>query len=191
MSPKDPLKIHNPPPIPPAVTVPTGTGSGNPLMTPPARSSESLQSPDDHRRPEYISDQEWAAWQVDPLQPANTTTYQWACFRRAIEAIAPQIGDEAYGLVLGRHWQAFRNRRELVVLMRHCADIDRDATRAAVVQRRSGLLPYAGADNIPAAMLARLRALAADLDRRQVAPTWQKFEQLPPEVEQYLARLGT
>lgn len=191
MSPKDPLKIHNPPPIPPAVTVPTGTGAGNLLLTPPVRSSESDQSPDDHRRPEYLSDLEWAAWQVDPLQPANTTTYQWACFRRAIEAIAPQIGDEAYGLVLGRHWQAFRKRRELVVLMRHCADIDRDATRAAVVQRRYGLLPYAGADNIPAAMLARLRALAADLDRRQVAPTWQKFEQLPPEVEQYLARLGT
>ncbi|HEX7535692.1 MAG TPA: hypothetical protein VF391_01655 [Dermatophilaceae bacterium] len=102
---------------------------------------------------------------MDPLQPANTTTYQWACFRRAIEAIAPQIGEEAYGLVLGRHWHTFKKRRELVILMRHCADIDPEATRAAVLHCRYGRLPYAGADNIPAAMLARLRALGADLDR--------------------------
>ena len=141
--------------------------------------------PDDHRRPEDISDSEWVAWQADPLQPAGTTIYQWACFRRALRAMAPENGVEASALVLGAHWRQFKNRRELVVLMRHCADIEKEATWDALVSRPcADKLPYVGANNIPAAMLARLRTLAAVLDHRQGERTL-----LAPEVEGNLSRL--
>jgi hypothetical protein len=183
---KDLMKIYNPPPSPREDSELAGRGGGNPSMTPPAGSSATDPLPDDDRRPEDVTDQQWAAWQVDPLQPAGCTTYQWACFRRAIEAIAPHIGVEAHEAVLGAHWRAFQRGRELVVLMRQCADIDPDATGDAVVKRRCGQLPYTGADNIPAAMLARLRTLDRELRDRPPAPAWSARMPLAPEVEAHL-----
>jgi len=156
-------------------------------MTLPAGSSAAEPLPDDARRPEDVTDQQWAAWQVDPLQPAGCTIYQWACFRRAIEAIVPQIGVEAHELVLGAHWQRFKKRSELVILMRRCADVDPDATWETVVQRRYGQLPYTGADNIAAAMLARLRTLDRELLARPTAPARGARVPLAPEVEAHLS----
>jgi len=74
--------------------------------------------------------------------------------------------------------------------MRQCADIDPYATWEALARRRyAAQLPYAGADNIPAAMLARLRSLADDLSQRPPAPAWGPRVPLAPDVEADLFQL--
>jgi len=91
---------------------------------------------------------------------------------------------EAHEVVLGAHWQKFKKRRELVILMRQCADIDPYATWEALVRRRhAAQLPYVGADNVPATMLARLRTLADDLSQRAPAPALGLRAPLAPDVE--------
>ena len=184
---KDLMKIYNPPPSPPADSEPAGRGGWDPSMKPPVGSTATGPLPDVARRPEDVTDQQWAAWQADPLQPAGCTIYQWACFRRNIVGLVPEIGVEAHEAVLGAHWQKFKKRRELVILMRQCADIDPYATWEVLVRRRYGQLPYTGADNIGAAMLARLRTLDRDLGQRPPAPARGACVPLAPEVEAHLS----
>ena len=86
---KDPMNVYTPPPSPPTATASVGMGGSNPSIRPPAGWSATEPCLEDERRPEDLTDQQWAAWQADPLRPTGCSIYQWACFRRNIVGLGP------------------------------------------------------------------------------------------------------